>query len=74
VQMMFKPAEVGWRLGRAYEPAVVGCGCRGTAPPASSAHRGAAKLLICSLALLDLIPRMLPPDHKEYRHEELDGE
>ena len=25
-------------------------------------------------ALLDLIPRMLPPDHKEYRQEELDGE
>jgi hypothetical protein len=25
-------------------------------------------------ALLDLIPRMLPPDHKEYGQEELDGE
>jgi hypothetical protein len=25
-------------------------------------------------ALLDLIPRMLPPDHKEYRPENLDGE
>ena len=43
-----QPAEVGWRLGRAYEPAAGSCGCRGIAPLVLSARRAAARLLICS--------------------------
>jgi type IV secretion system protein VirD4 len=49
VKMTFKPAEVGWRLGRTDEPRGGELWVPWTAPPASSAPRGAARLLICLL-------------------------
>ena len=44
----FDPRQVGWRLGGRTNPAAGSCGCRGTAPPASSARKAPARPSTCS--------------------------